>query len=165
MFEVFRFECRYQLRSPLFISVALVWFFLGFFVMASENVQVGGVADNLNLNASHSIITIQYVLSIIGMFAAIAFVAGAITRDREARTDELLYATGVSETGYLFGRFSGGLLFATLAMFAGLLGTLVGSLMPWLDPERIGPSVNDGGVSRRSGFSDYLCSGCEQYRS
>ena len=139
MFEVFRFECRYQLRSPLFISVALVWFFLGFFVMASENVQVGGVADNLNLNASHSIITIQYVLSIIGMFAAIAFVAGAITRDREARTDELLYATGVSETGYLFGRFSGGLLFATLAMFAGLLGTLVGSLMPWLDPERIGP--------------------------
>jgi len=138
MLEVFRFECRYQLRSPLFIAIAIVWFFLGFFVMASESVQVGGVADNLNLNAAHSIITIQYVLSIIGMYAAVAFVAGAITRDRESRTDELLYATGVGESSYLFGRFAGGLLFATLAMLAGLLGTLVGSFMPWLDPERIG---------------------------
>jgi len=138
MFEVFRFECRYQLRSPLFATIAIVWFCLGFFVMASESVQVGGVADNLNLNASHSIITIQYVLCIIGMYAAVAFVAGAITRDREARTDELLYATGVSETGYLFGRFGGGMLFATTAVLAGLLGTLVGSFMPWLDPERIG---------------------------
>ena len=138
MLEVFRFECRYQLRSPLFLSIALVWFLLAFFVMASESVQIGGIADNLNLNASHSIISAHYVLSIIGMFAAVAFVASAITRDQEAGTDELLYATGVSESAYLFGRFSGGTLFATLAVLAGVAGSLVGSFMPWLDPERVG---------------------------
>ena len=138
MLDVFRFECRYQLRSPLFGSVALVWFLLGFFIMASENVSVGSVANNLNLNAAHSIISIQYVLCIIGMFAAVAFVASAITRDYETRTAELFFATGIGARSYLLGRFLGGTLFATLAVLAGVFGTLAGSFMPWLDTERLG---------------------------
>lgn len=138
MLEVFSFECRYQLRSPLFISICIAWFLLGFLIMGSESVSVGGLADNLDLNASYTIIAVQYTLSIIGMFAAIAFVAGAITRDQESQTAELLFATGVSESGYLFGRFAGGTLFAALAVLAGLLGCLLGTLMPWLDPARIG---------------------------
>ena len=141
MLEVFRFECRYQLRSPLFLSIALTWFLLGLFIMASESVQIGGVGDNLNLNATHTIIFTQYVLCMIGMFAAIAFVAGAITRDQDTRTAELLYVTGVNESSYLFGRFAGGTLFATVAVLAGLLGTLVGTFMPWLDQERLGAFV------------------------
>ncbi|MFV2091290.1 MAG: hypothetical protein ACC642_11575, partial [Pseudomonadales bacterium] len=38
-----------------------------------------------------------------------------------------------------FGRFAGGALFAVLMGIAALLGTLSGTLMPWLDQERIGP--------------------------
>jgi len=138
MLEVFRFECRYQLRSPLFVSICVTWFLLGFLIMGSESVSVGGVGTNLNLNASYTIVAVQYVLSVIGMFAAIAFVAGSITRDQEVRMAELLYATGVGEGSYLFGRFAGGSLFATLAVLVGLLGCLLGTLMPWLDPERLG---------------------------
>ncbi len=138
MWQVFLFECRYQLRSPLFAAVSLAFFLLGFLVMASESVQVGGVGDNLNLNAAYAIVQIQYTLSVIGMFAAVAFVAGAITRDFELRTAEILFATGMRERAYLLGRFLGGWLFATLAVTAGLLGTLVGTFMPWLDPERLG---------------------------
>ncbi|MDH3741880.1 MAG: ABC transporter permease, partial [Hyphomicrobiales bacterium] len=138
-FEIFRFECRYQLRSPLFLIVATVFFLLAFLITASESVSVGGVGNNLNLNASFAIIQVQYVLTIIfGMFAGVAFVAGAITRDYEDKTAELLFSTGVAEGSYLFGRFAGGCVFAVLAVMAGLLGTLVGTFMPWLDPERIG---------------------------
>jgi ABC-2 type transport system permease protein len=138
-FEVFRFECRYQLRSPLFLIVAGVWFLLGFLITGSESVRVGGVGNNLNLNASFAIIQVQYVLSMIGMFAAVAFVATAITRDYETKTAELFFSTGVSEKSFLFGRFAGGFTFATIAVFAGMLGSMVGTFMPWLDPERIGP--------------------------
>ena len=120
MGNVFRFECRYQLHSPLFFTVCLVWFLLGFLIMGSESVSVGGLADNLNLNAPHTIISVQYVLTMLGMFAAVAFVAGSITRDHETRTAELLYTTGVTATAYVFGRFAGGTLFATLAVLAGL---------------------------------------------
>jgi ABC-type transport system involved in multi-copper enzyme maturation permease subunit len=138
IFEIFRFECRYQLRSPLFLILSSVFFLMTFFVMASDNVQVGGLGPNLNLNASHAIILTQYVFSTIGMFAGIAFVAGAITRDYEAKTAEMFFASGISERSYLFGRFAGGTLFAILVGLAGLAGTLVGTWMPWLDSERIG---------------------------
>jgi len=137
--EVFRFECRYQLRSPLFLAVAGLFFLLGFLVMASERVRVGGVGPNLNLNANFAILQGQYTLSILGMFSAVAFVAGAITRDVENRTAELLFATGLGERDYLLGRFAGGSLFAILVGIAGLLGTMIGTFMPWLDQERLGP--------------------------
>ncbi len=138
MGSIFAFECRYQLRSPLFAIVAAVFFLLGFLVMASESVQVGGVGDNLDLNAAFAIIQIQYTLSILGMFAAVAFVAGSMTRDFEVRTAEIFFATGIGERAFLAGRFLGSTLAATLAVGAGILGTLVGSFMPWLDAERLG---------------------------
>jgi len=137
-FEIFRFECRYQLRSPLFLVVAGIWFLLGFLLTGSESVRIGGIGDNLNLNASYVIIQVQYALSMIGMFAAVAFVAGAITRDIETKTAELFFTTRVAPASYLFGRFAGGFAFATMAVLAGLLGSLLGTFMPWLDAERIG---------------------------
>jgi len=137
--EVFRFECAYQRRSPLFLVLCAMYFLLAFLAMASESVTVGGTGDNLNLNASFSIIVSQYVFAILGMFSGIAFVAGAITRDGEHRTAEVLYSTGVGRLSYLYGRFAGGTLFALLAVAASLLGTMIGSFMPWLDPERLGP--------------------------
>ena len=65
--------------------------------------NVGGIGDNLNLNANFAILQIQYTFSILGMFVAVAFVASAITRDYEALTAELLFATGVDEASYLLG--------------------------------------------------------------
>ncbi|MEM1230408.1 MAG: M1 family aminopeptidase [Pseudomonadota bacterium] len=142
MLEVFRFECRYQLRSPLFWSLAGVFFLLAFFAMASEDVSVGGVSNNINFNSSFAIIQTQYVFSLLIMFAGIAFVAGAVTRDFEHRTAELLYASGVTPRAFYFGRFFGGALFCLLVGVAALLGTFVGSFMPWLDPERVGPLLS-----------------------
>ncbi len=137
--EIFRFECRYQLRSPLFLAVAGLFFLLGFLVMGTEAVSVGGVGNNLNLNANFAILQTQYTLTILGMFGAIAFVAGAITRDLENRTGELFFSTGISERDYLLGRFAGGALFAILVGIAGMLGSMLGTFMPWLDAERLGP--------------------------
>jgi len=140
-FEVLRFECRYQLRSPLFIVVALVFFFLAFLAMASENITVGGGTDNLDLNSTYAVIQTHYVLSILLMFAAVAFVATPVTRDREQRTEEILVATGVSPSAFFAGRFAGGFLFSALVGCAAVLGTLAGTFMPWLDAERIQPFV------------------------
>ena len=138
LFEIFRFECRYQLRSALFPIVSLVFLLMAFFAMASDDVTVGGIGNNLNLNASFAIMTTQFVFSIIAMFAGVAFVANAITRDYENKTAELFFSTRLPERDYLFGRFLGGLGFALLTACAALLGTLIGTFMPWLDPERIG---------------------------
>jgi ABC-2 type transport system permease protein len=137
--EVFRFECAVQGRSPLFLLVAGAFFLLAFAAMASENVQVGGGAGNLDLNAAYVIVQTSFVFSILAMFGGVAFVAMPITRDHELRTAELFVATGVPRLSFLLGRFAGGFLFAYLAAAAAVLGTLAGTWMPWLDPERIRP--------------------------
>ena len=135
--SILRFECSQQLKSPLFIIVAAVFFTMAFLAMASEQVTVGGGTANLDLNASFKIVQSHYVFSIILMFAAVAFVAAPLTRDRELRTEEMLVATGVSPHAFFAGRFVGGYLFAVLTGIATILGTLLGSLMPWLDQTRI----------------------------
>ena len=138
MLEVFRFECRYQLRSPLFLILSSVFFLLAFTLMGSENVSLGGVGNNTNLNAAWTIVFTQFFFSSIGMLAAISIVAQAITRDYEINTAEILYSSGVSERAFLLGRFAAGCLFGTLVGCAAILGTLLATLMPWLDQERVG---------------------------
>ena len=138
MLEIFKFECRYQLRSPLFLVLSVVFFLFAFFLMASDNIQLGGVSGSLNYNAAWTIVFTQFFFSMIGMMAAIAIVSQAITRDYELKTAEILFATGVSEKGFLLGRFLSASLFGVLVGLAALLGTLIGTLMPWLDPEKVG---------------------------
>jgi hypothetical protein len=137
--EIFGFECRYQLRSPLFVVTALLFFTMTFLAMASEHVNVGGGTKNLNLNAPFTLIQTHFIFSIIAMFAAVAFVAAPLTRDRELKTEETLVATGVGRLPFVFGRFVGGYLFAWLSGCAAVLGSLVGTFMPWLDAQRIEP--------------------------
>ena len=73
--EIFKFECRYQARSPLFLILTVVFFLLSFLAMASESVSIGGVGTNLNLNANFTIILTQYVLGLFGVLPAVAIVA------------------------------------------------------------------------------------------
>ena len=136
--EVFRFECAYQARSPLFWTLCVAFFLLAFLGMASEDVTVGGGTANLNLDASFAILLAMYVFSILLVLASVAFVIGPLLRDRDAKTLELFLATPIRKAPFLLGRLAGGTLFAWLVGIAALLGALVGTLMPWLDPERIG---------------------------
>ena len=115
LFEIFRFECRHQLGSPLFIATALMFFAFAFLGMASEQVGIGDSVDNLNLNAPYTILETQFVMSIIAMFAVVAFVALPLTRDLELKTQETFAATGIGRLPFLFGRIGGGFLFALLA--------------------------------------------------
>ncbi|MCR9259455.1 MAG: ABC transporter permease subunit [Pseudomonadaceae bacterium] len=138
MLDVFKFECRYQLRSPLFLVLSVAFFLFAFMLMGSESVTLGGVSRSLNLNAAWTIVYTQFFFSIIGMFGAVAIVSQAITRDYEFNTAEIFFTTGVSPRGFLLGRFFGGFVFAVGVCVAAMLGTLLASLAPWLDPERVG---------------------------
>jgi ABC-type transport system involved in multi-copper enzyme maturation permease subunit len=140
--EIVRFECRYQLRSPLFGTVAAVFFLvhLATGLRAGINIGLQAVdASLLALNAAYSIIQNEAVLSVFGMFPALVFVAAAITRDHEHRTAESHFAAPITERALYFGRFVGGLLAALSVGIAGLAGTLAALSMPWLDPEQLGP--------------------------
>ena len=139
--EIFSFELRQQLKSPLFWLIALAFAALAFGAACSDNIQIGGGIGNIHRNAPYVVVQWLTVFTVIGMFLITVFVAGAALRDFDAGTAELFLATPMSRSAYLAGRFSAGYLAAICVMIAVALGTLTGVLMPWVDPERLGPTA------------------------
>lgn len=137
--KVASFELRYQLRQPVFWVVTAVFFLLVFGAIASDEVHIGDTA-NVHKNSPFVIADITLVCTVFFMFVTTAFVANVVLRDAETGFAPIIRTTRISKADYLFGRFTGAFLAAALAfVLCAPLPMLVGSLMPWMDPETLGP--------------------------
>ena len=134
------FEVRYQLRNPVFWVAALVFFLLAFGATTVDQIQVGGVGGSVHKNAPYNIAIMQLVFTLFFMFVSTAFVANVIVRDDETGFGPILRATRITKSAYVFGRFTGAFLITALAFLAIPLAVWVGSHMPWVDPEQMGPN-------------------------
>ena len=132
------FEARYQMRSPVFWVAGIVFFLLPFAATTVSQVQVGGVG-NVWKNSPYAILQVSGVLDVFFIFALVAFVANIVVRDDETGYGPIVRSTRITKFDYLFGRFAGAFLAAMVMATAIPLGILVGSFMPWIDPQRIGP--------------------------
>ncbi len=137
--EMTAFEIRYQLRQPLFYVCLAIFSLMTFGAVTSEQITLGEAIGNVNRNAPYVIMQILLVMSILGFFPAAAFLAGAIHRDIEHGSEALFFSAPISKGQYLGGRFLGAFL-VSLGVFVGVvLAIIIGSWMPWIEPERIGP--------------------------
>jgi ABC-type transport system involved in multi-copper enzyme maturation permease subunit len=140
--EIFRFELRFQARSPVWIAAAALFFLIHFLAARRAGISIGvgpiASSETLNLNAALAIIQVEFALSILMLFPAAAVVATAITRDYELRTAELFFSRPIREPSYVLGRLCGGLPVALAAGIAGTAGTITGHLVPGTDPARLG---------------------------
>jgi ABC-type transport system involved in multi-copper enzyme maturation permease subunit len=132
--EIFRFELRQQLKSPLFWMIALAFGALAFGAAGSDHIRIGGGIGNTHRNAPFVVVQMLTFFTILGMFLITVFVAGAALRDFEAGTAELFFATPLSRRAYLGGRFAAGYVAAVVVLIVVALGLLTGVLMPWVDP-------------------------------
>lgn len=139
--EIFRFELYQTLRSPLFWGTGLFFATMTFGAVTSDSITIGGGIGNVQRNAPFVILQLLSVMSIIGIFVTTAFVAGAALRDFERGTHELFFSKPMKKLDYLGGRFAGSIVASTGVMVLCSLGILVGSFMPWLEAERIGPTL------------------------
>ncbi|HXU33968.1 MAG TPA: M1 family aminopeptidase [Thermoanaerobaculia bacterium] len=139
--EIFRFELKQTLASPLFWGTGLFFATMTFGAVTSDSVTIGGGIGNVQRNAPFVILQLLSVMSIIGVFVTTAFVAGAAMRDFERGTHELFFSKPMRKVDYLGGRFAGSLVASTGVMVVCSLGILIGSFMPWLEAERIGPTL------------------------
>lgn len=134
------FELRYQFGSPVFWVVSALFFLLTFGSVASENIQIGA-GGNVHANSPYAIIQVHGIFSLFFMFVTTAFVANVVVRDDESGFGPMVRTTRVTRFQYLMGRFTGAFLAAAVAFLAIPLAIWVGSLMPWIDPERLGPTL------------------------
>src|SRR5689334_138050 len=137
-FGITAFEIRYQLRNPVFWVAVAIFFLLGFGVTASENVRIG-TPGAVHENAPYAIAVLTSALTLFYLFVITAFVANAIVRDDSSGFAPIVRATPVTRSQIIFGRFLGGFAIALLGYLAVPVGMWAGSVMPWVDPETIGP--------------------------
>lgn len=136
--KVATFEFRYQLRQPAFWVVGILFFLLGFgLIAAGENVSIAG-GGNTNLNSPYSLALTHMVLAIFFMLATTAIVANVVARDATTGFGPMIQASQVSKFDYLYGRFAGAFAAVALCYSSVSLGTLIGTLMPWVDREMLG---------------------------
>ncbi|MFZ4070282.1 MAG: ABC transporter permease [Caulobacterales bacterium] len=139
-FSVARFEAGYQLRNPVLWVSFGIFFLLTFGATTIDQIQIGDSA-NVHVNSPYAIAQVILVMAIFALFAITAFVANAVTRDDETGYGPILRATRLDKTSYLYGRCAGAFLAAAIGFLAAPLAILVGSFMPWLDAEKVGPTV------------------------
>ncbi|PYS95978.1 MAG: hypothetical protein DMF50_06425, partial [Acidobacteria bacterium] len=137
--RIFAFEVRYQLRQPLFWVAAVIFFLLTFAAVTTDVVQIGGAIGSVNRNAPFVLMQILLVMTVIGTFLTTAFAANSVYRDFESQADAIFFSLPLRKADYLFGRLFGSLAVSWLVYVAVLLAVGLGGLMPWLEPERIGP--------------------------
>ena len=133
------FEWRYFTRQPSFIVTCLVFFLLPFLAITIEQVQIGS-GGNVLFNSPFAVTQIMLILSIFSMFMVVNFVANTATRNQTSMMAEIVLTKPIKPLPYNLGRFFGAYLICLVVFAMVPLGSFIGSLMPWIDQERIGPN-------------------------
>ncbi|MDB5720872.1 MAG: hypothetical protein JWP15_1490 [Alphaproteobacteria bacterium] len=137
--KIVRFELRYQLKNPVFWVALVLFFLLTFGLMASQNITTG-TGNNIHKNSPAGLVQAQLVLSLFFMFVTTAFVANVVVRDDDTGFGPIIRSTRITKIQYLTGRFTGAALASAVAFLIVPLGLWVGSCMPWIDQETLGPN-------------------------
>lgn len=135
--KIAAFEFRYQLRQPAFWVIFILFSLLSFGLVASDNVSIG-LGGNVHVNSPAALAQAHIVFNIFFMLATTAIVANVVARDTTTGFGPMIQATQVSRFDYLYGRFFGAFAVVALSFTSVGSGTLLGSLMPWVDAETLG---------------------------
>lgn len=134
-----RFELRYQFRNPVFWAAAIMFFLLTFAGTTAEGIRFGS-GGSIHTNAPTAVAQVQATMSLFFMFVTTAFVGNVVVRDDETGFGSIIRSTKVGKLPYLFGRFTGAFLGAAVAFLAVPLALWIGTFMPWVSPEHLGPN-------------------------
>jgi ABC-2 type transport system permease protein len=132
------FELRYQLKNPVFWVAGLLFFLMTFGSVTSDTIQIGSTA-NVHVNSPAAIAQTSLIFCIFFMFVSTAFVANVVVRDDDTGFGPILRASRLGKFDYLYGRFVGAFVAVALCFLFIPLAMVVGSVMPWIDPEKLGP--------------------------
>lgn len=140
----FLFELRYHMRRLSTYVYFSLFFLIGFVAMNSaggafDSVSIGGSGGRVDANAPFILHGLISLISYFGIIITSAIVGSSVYRDYEYNTHPLFYTKPISRAGYLGGRFAGSLLVVLLIFTSIALGMMLGSAMPWLDQEKLGP--------------------------
>ncbi|HPF91087.1 MAG TPA: ABC transporter permease, partial [Flavobacteriales bacterium] len=139
--RLFLIELRHWFRQPMVYIFLLLFALLGFGLVSWDDLVVGGQMANVKLNAPFMVYQYYVALGFLGLLMVTAFVNASAIRDFANNTQQIMFSTPLKKGQYLLSRFLGSTLISTLPLLGISLGMILGSVMPWVDPERIGVNI------------------------
>ncbi len=139
MFEFLRFELRQQLRSPLQWLLGALFAALAFGAASTDAITLGGGIGNVHRNAPMVAVQFLGLFTLIGMLFTAMSINGALLRDFEQGTAELIFASPIKRRDYVAGRIVAAVIGCLLIYVLIGLGIFIAQFMPWIDAERLGP--------------------------
>ncbi|EMR01177.1 ABC transporter permease/M1 family aminopeptidase [Cesiribacter andamanensis] len=136
-----RFELAYRLKRPATYIYFFIFFLLSFLAITTDAVIIGGSSGKVFLNSPYVVGTFVTILSIFAVFVVSAVMGVPVYRDLEHKTATFFFTLPFNRNSYLAGRFFGSFVVLFAIMLSIAAGILLGSVMPWLDAEKVGPTV------------------------
>ncbi|MFC3460953.1 hypothetical protein [Massilia haematophila] len=142
LFAIARFEIRQRLRQlatwvyfGLFVALALLWTAAAGGVFKDTVVAFG---SRVLIDAPRQVALTTAFLGCLGVIVMAAVMGRAVQQDFEHEMHHFFFSAPIRKSAYVFGRFLGAWIVLAL-IFAGiLLGAWLGTLVPGIDPDRLG---------------------------
>ncbi len=135
LFEIFRFELIYRAkRADTYVYFMALFLFS---IIAVDFIYEGAL-DTVYRNAPVVIAKTMGIVSALFMMVTSMIMGVAALRDFDHHMESIMFVNPINKRDYLLGRFLGSFVILCIIFCALPLGMILGDLMPWVDPERLG---------------------------
>lgn len=153
MWKFIKHEWKYWFGSPMLWIFLFIISLLVFGAVSSDQVQIGGGVGSVYKNAPSVIQSYYGIMSLICLLMTTAFMNAAATRDFSTGMHQFIFSSPIKKSDYFFGKFIGALLISMIPLLGVSIGSLIGPLMPWVQPERYGPVIWNGHIQGLISFA------------
>lgn len=153
MWKFIRHELKYWLGAPMLWIFLIIVSLLVFGAVSSDQVSIGGGVGSVYKNAPSVIQSYYGVMSLLCLLMTTAFMNASANRDFSTGMHQFVFSSPIKKSDYFFGKFLGALLISMIPLLGVSIGSLIGPLMPWVQPERYGPVIWNGHLYGILGFA------------
>jgi hypothetical protein len=143
LFAIASFEARQRLKLLstwiyffAFLALAMLWIAAAGGVFKEANVSFGG---RVLINGPRQIALSAAFLGCLGVVVVAAVMGRSVQQDFEYEMHHFFFSAPIPKHAYVFGRFLGALATLAVVFSSILLGNLLGTFLPGVDPGRLGP--------------------------
>ena len=144
MYKFIKYELKYWLSTPMTWIFLIINALLIMGAVSSDSISIGGGTGSVHKNAPSVIQNYYGVMSLICLLMTTAFMNATANRDFQYGMYQFIFSSPIKKRDYYFGKFIGATIVAVIPLLGVSLGTLIGPLMPWAQPERYGEVIWSG---------------------
>jgi len=145
LFAIAGFEARQRLKLlstwiyfAMFLALSMLWIAAAGGVFKEASINFGG---KVFINAPRSVALTVAFLGCLGVIVVAAMMGRAVQQDFEYRMHHFFFSAPIGKHAYVFGRFLGALAVLALVFSSIVLGAWLGTFLPGIEPDRMGPNL------------------------